>query len=65
VDVPVPRDLRCGDRLYIGSAGAYATAYASRFNGFDVPGTYVVGGAPETPRAGLRRTSMPAWLAAV
>jgi ornithine decarboxylase len=40
LDVPVPEDLRCGDRLYILTAGAYTTAYASRFNGFDVPRTY-------------------------
>ena len=30
LDVPVPEDLRCGDRLYILTAGAYTTAYASR-----------------------------------
>jgi ornithine decarboxylase len=40
LDVPVPEDLRCGDRLYILTAGAYTTAYASRFNGFDIPRTY-------------------------
>ncbi len=34
-DVRLPDDLRAGDRLYIGTAGAYTTAYASRFNGFD------------------------------
>jgi ornithine decarboxylase len=40
LNVPVPEDLGCGDRLYILTAGAYTTAYASRFNGFDVPRTY-------------------------
>ena len=40
LNVPVPDDLRSGDRLYILTAGAYTTAYASRFNGFDVPCTY-------------------------
>jgi ornithine decarboxylase len=43
LDVPLPADLRPGERLYIRTAGAYTTAYASRFNGFDVPRTYVVG----------------------
>ena len=33
LDVRVPDDLRSGDRLSILTAGAYA----SRFNGFDVP----------------------------
>lgn len=31
-----------GDRVYIMSAGAYTTAYASSFNGFCIPKTYVV-----------------------
>ena len=45
LDVPLPADLRPGDRLYIGSAGAYTTAYASRFNGFEIPTTHVLGRA--------------------
>jgi ornithine decarboxylase len=40
LDVRVPEDLRTGDRLYILTAGAYTTAYAARFNGFDIPRTY-------------------------
>ena len=36
-DAALSADLMCGDRVYIGSAGAYTTAYASRFNGFDIP----------------------------
>jgi len=40
LDVPVPADLCSGERLYILTAGAYTTAYASRFNGFDVPRPY-------------------------
>lgn len=39
-DVPVSAGLAPGNRVYIGSAGAYTTAYASRFNGFDAPLTY-------------------------
>lgn len=38
--VPLP-DLAVGDRVYIPSAGAYTTAYASRFNGFSLPRTYL------------------------
>jgi ornithine decarboxylase len=43
LDVPLPDDLRLGDRVYIGTAGAYTTAYASRFNGFEIPRTHIVG----------------------
>ena len=39
VDLP---DLEIGDRVYIMSAGAYTTAYASNFNGFPVPETLLV-----------------------
>lgn len=39
-DVPMSADLAVGDRVFIHSAGAYTTSYASRFNGFDVPATY-------------------------
>jgi ornithine decarboxylase len=46
-DVPLPDDLAPGDRLYIQTAGAYTTAYASRFNGFDVPRTHVVASGSE------------------
>jgi ornithine decarboxylase len=35
-------DLEIGDRVYIMSAGAYTTAYASNFNGFPVPETLLV-----------------------
>ncbi len=31
-----------GDKVHIMSAGAYTTAYASRFNGFGIPKTYFV-----------------------
>jgi ornithine decarboxylase len=47
LDVPLPADLRVGDRLYILTAGAYTTAYASRFNGFEIPRTQLVG-LPDT-----------------
>lgn len=33
-------ELEIGDRVYITSAGAYTTAYASEFNGFPIPKTY-------------------------
>jgi ornithine decarboxylase len=35
--VPLPAALAAGDRLYIGSAGAYTLSYASSFNGFPPP----------------------------
>jgi ornithine decarboxylase len=44
LDVLLPDDLGPGDRLYIGTAGAYTTAYASRFNGFEIPSTHVFEG---------------------
>ena len=36
-DEPLPSDLQEGDFVYIRNAGAYTTAYASRFNGFPLP----------------------------
>lgn len=41
--VDLPETLAVGDRLYIGSAGAYSVAYASNFNGFPVPAQHFVG----------------------
>jgi ornithine decarboxylase len=35
--VDLPETLSAGDRLYIGSAGAYTLSYASHFNGFPPP----------------------------
>lgn len=35
--VPLSADLQIGDRVFLHTAGAYTTAYASTFNGFDVP----------------------------
>jgi ornithine decarboxylase len=34
---PLPSDLQEGDFVYLKNAGAYTTAYASRFNGFPLP----------------------------
>jgi ornithine decarboxylase len=56
--VALPSTLDVGDQLYIGSAGAYTTSYASSFNGFPPPRQLFVGGArtkfsPE-PAADLR-----------
>jgi ornithine decarboxylase len=60
-DVLLPDDLRPEDRLYIQTAGAYTTAYASRFNGFDVPRTHLVGGHPaELSRPAAARPALAA-----
>jgi ornithine decarboxylase len=40
----LPATLAVGDRVYIGTAGAYTTSYASSFNGFPVPHLLYVGG---------------------
>jgi ornithine decarboxylase len=50
-DVPVSAGLVPGNRVYIGSAGAYTTAYASRFNGFDAPMTYCAHAEALTPES--------------
>jgi ornithine decarboxylase len=42
--VLLPSSTDVGDRLYIGSAGAYTTAYGTSFNGFPPPATHVVDG---------------------
>ncbi len=39
-DVPLSADLEVEDRVFLGTAGAYTTSYASDFNGFAVPRTY-------------------------
>jgi len=38
-DASLSAGIVAGDRIYLGTAGAYTTAYASAFNGFDVPVT--------------------------
>jgi ornithine decarboxylase len=40
--VELSDNLEPGDRVYIHTAGAYTTSYASTFNGFDRPLTYCV-----------------------
>jgi ornithine decarboxylase len=47
-DVPLSPGLTTGDQVYIESAGAYTTVYASTFNGFRVPGVRVVGSVTGT-----------------
>ena len=49
-DAPLSTGLACGDHVYVGSAGAYTTAYASSFNGFDVPTVRCVSGAKARAR---------------
>jgi ornithine decarboxylase len=50
-DAPLPAGLEVGDRVYIGSAGAYTSSYASTFNGFPAPTLHFVGGRPTALRA--------------
>jgi ornithine decarboxylase len=45
VGVELPASLTVDDRIYIGTAGAYTTSYASNFNGFPAPQPIVVTGA--------------------
>jgi ornithine decarboxylase len=40
----LPASLAVGDRVYIGTAGAYTSSYASSFNGFPPPQLLYVGG---------------------
>lgn len=47
--VPLSSDLAVGDRVFIHNAGAYTTSYSSRFNGFDLPLTYCMGGEELAP----------------
>jgi ornithine decarboxylase len=43
--VALPATIATGDRVYIGSAGAYTLSYASGFNGFPPPTPLFVNGA--------------------
>jgi ornithine decarboxylase len=50
-DVDLPCSLETGDRLYIGSAGAYTLSYASNFNGFMIPKVHAIGRSrPRVPK---------------
>ncbi|MCW2778533.1 MAG: ornithine decarboxylase [Frankiales bacterium] len=42
-DAVLPAGLEVGDRVYLGSAGAYSVCYASTFNGFPLPRARYVG----------------------
>jgi ornithine decarboxylase len=60
-DVPLSKDLDVGDQIFIHSAGAYTTCYASTFNGFSIPET-IVSEAAAVPRAeDESRIPMPAF----
>lgn len=41
--VPLSQNLAVGDKVYLYSAGAYTTSYASNFNGFSIPEVYCIG----------------------
>jgi len=40
-DVELSAELKVGDRIFIHTAGAYTTCYASTFNGFEIPKSYL------------------------
>ena len=44
LEADLPETITEGDRVYIGSAGAYSMSYVSAFNGFDSPRDVVIGG---------------------
>lgn len=44
VDADLPDTIEEGDRVYIGSAGAYSLSYTGAFNGFNAPRDVVIGG---------------------
>lgn len=55
----LPATLAVGDRVYIGTTGAYTSSYASSFNGFPPPSLLYVGGreARIWPRPSLHALS--------
>ncbi len=49
--VPLSAGLTIGDQVFIHATGAYSTCYASTFNGFTIPKTYVCANPePTVPR---------------
>jgi ornithine decarboxylase len=61
----LPGTLAVGDRVYIGTAGAYTASYASSFNGFPPPRLLYVGAEPARllPLAAGRRSARPVAVA--
>jgi ornithine decarboxylase len=51
-DAELSADLATGDRVYLGSTGAYTTVYASEFNGFGAPAVRCVTAARSVTRTG-------------
>ena len=47
-------ELQVGDRVYLHTAGAYTTAYACAFNGFEVPTLRYRTAGPTSARRGRR-----------
>ncbi|MDQ1709354.1 MAG: ornithine decarboxylase [Frankiaceae bacterium] len=43
IDADLPDTIEEGDRVYIGSAGAYSLSYTASFNGFNAPRDIIVG----------------------
>ncbi len=59
-NVLLSTNLQAGDRVWLRTAGAYTTAYASTFNGFPVPTTHYRGNGQ--PTASEQRTSQSSEL---
>jgi ornithine decarboxylase len=51
-NTPLPSGVQVGDRVFIGSAGAYTVVYASNFNGFDIPSVIYISGLTQTNNQG-------------
>jgi ornithine decarboxylase len=58
--VPLPVTLGVGDRVYIGTAGAYTMSYASWFNGFAPPATLFVDRHRRIQRSSVDLLAIPA-----
>jgi len=59
-NVQLSADLQLGDQVFIHSAGAYTTAYASGFNGFEIPTVRYTSAASSIDTAVVANTALTA-----
>jgi ornithine decarboxylase len=57
-EVMLPKGLRVGNRLIVGSTGSYSLVYASNFNGFNIPKVYFFESSPVSTTFKTDRTKM-------